>query len=59
MSAIKDDVWGGSGEDHEPEIAWMGLDANGQLRDMRGSAGRAGESGPVLSDGDLLARLDR
>jgi hypothetical protein len=59
MSAMKDDRRGGAGEDGEPEIAWMGLDADGQLMDRRGGAARGGDGGPRLSDGDLLARFDR
>jgi hypothetical protein len=59
MSGTRDDSLGGAGEDREPEIAWMGLDANGQLTDMRGYGTAAGEAGALLSDGDLLARLDR
>ena len=56
MSVMNDEGLSVSVDEGEAEVAWVGLDANGQLTD---TGRRGGEPGPRLSDGDLLSRFER
>lgn len=56
MSVMNDEGLIGTGDEGDTDVAWVGLDANGQVTD---TGRRGGEPGPRLSDGDLLSRFDR